>query len=251
MGGRNQWNTHTPSGINSDSRFISTQSRAAKKVAGTFSMINKPGELASLEQGLKTRPWVRFWARNIDLSIAVFFFGLLWEILGPPFNTKWVFYGMLYAFLWVPVEAFFLATLGTTPGKWLLKTTLRDSKGNKLKFSDGLSRSLYVWTWGLGIGFWYATLVGALFGYLDLKNKGTTRWDREGGFQVSHGKIGGFRLILAIILLGCFFLALVLLNDFVSEAVSIASTPMRLIGLGILLIIGSVIFLSLWLEDQE
>jgi hypothetical protein len=69
----------------------------------------------------------------------------------------------------VPVEGVLLSTWGTTPGKWLLRITLLDSTGNKLKFSAALSRSLYVWAWGLGIGFPYATVVAELFAYLDLQ----------------------------------------------------------------------------------
>ena len=197
------------------------------------------------------RPWVRHWARSIDLCLAGLVCGLIWETIGPPVNTKYVIACILPAFLWVPVEAVLLSTWGTTLGKWLLRTTVLDSTGNKLTFSAALSRSLYVWAWGLGIGFPYATLVAELFAYLDLQNKGVTRWDREGGFRISHGIIGLHRGVVTIILFICLTVMLGFSADLISTPSSGPSTMAIVVGIGILLVISLASLVSLKAEDAE
>ena len=204
-----------------------------------------------VEPGRQVRPWVRLWARYIDLCLSASVCGLIWDTIGPPINTKYVFICILPAFLWVPVEALLLSTWGTTPGKWLLRTTVRDSTGNKLKFSTALSRSLYVWAWGLGIGFPYATLVAALFAYLELQNKGLTRWDREGEFRISHGKIGTHRGIVTIILFVCLTVILGFSADLITTPSSGPSTMALVVGIGILLVISLASLVSLKAEDAE
>jgi len=197
------------------------------------------------------RPWVRLWARSIDLSIAGSIFGLFWDYLGPPFNTKWVVACMLTAFLWVPFEAIFLSTYGTTPGKWFLRTTLRDSNGKIPTFKQCLRRGLYVWSWGFGIGFYYATLVGMLFSYLDLKDKGATRWDRDGGFEISHEKISVRRGVLVTFLYFCFPVMMVLLSEVISGSSQNVNANETIGFLGILFVINFGLFTALQLEDDK
>jgi hypothetical protein len=204
-----------------------------------------------VESARQIRPWVRLWARYIDLCLAGSVCGLIWETIGPPVNTKYVVTCILYALLWVPIEAILLSTWGTTPGKWLLRTTLIDSTGNKLKFSAALSRSLYVWAWGLGIGFPYATLVAELFAYLDLQNKGVTRWDREGGFRISHGIIGTHRGVVTIILFICLTVMLGFSADLIRTPSSGPSKMAIVVGIGILLVISLASLVSLKVEDAE
>lgn len=204
-----------------------------------------------VESASQIRPWVRLWARSIDLCLAGSVCWLIWETIGPPVNSKYVVTCILSAFLWVPVEAVLLSTWGTTLGKWLLRTTVLDSTGNKLTFSAALSRSLYVWAWGLGIGFPYATLVAELFAYLDLQNKGVTRWDREGGFRISHGIIGMHRGVVAIILFICLSLMLGYSVDLIRTPSSGPSTLAIVVGIGILLVISLASLVSLKAEDAE
>lgn len=137
---------------------------------------------------------------------------------------KWVIHCMLYAFLWVPVEALLLSTWGTTPGKWLMKTTVTDKSGNKLRFPAAFARSLYVWSWGLGIGFPYATLIGEMFSYLDLRNKGTTRWDAQWGYRVRHERIGSHRVVVAVLLYALFGVLLGFAADAVANSQSVGLT---------------------------
>ena len=204
-----------------------------------------------VESERQIRPWIRFGARYIDLCISASACGLIWNTIGPPVNTKFVVNCILYAFLWVPVEALLLSTWGTTPGKWLLRTTLRDSTGNKLKFSVALNRSLYVWAWGLGIGYPYATLVAEFFAYLELQDKGMTRWDREGRFRISHGTIGTYGVILRIVLLVCLTMILALSTDLITTPSSRPSIMAIVRGIGILVAISLVLLMVLKAEDAK
>lgn len=52
----------------------------------------------------------------------------------------------------------------------------------------------------MGIGLPLISLVTNIESYNELTKKGITSWDRDGGFVVSHHKIGIFKIILAILL---------------------------------------------------
>jgi len=71
-----------------------------------------------------------------------------------------------------------------------------------------LSRSFKVWWRGLAAGFPFINLLTLTHAETDLNTDSITSWDREGGFIVTHEKIGILRLVIAAICLGlCFALA--------------------------------------------
>jgi len=157
------------------------------------------------------RPWVRYWARMVDLSLAGFVFGAGFLIAVPAaVAMPDVLFGMLLMFVWVFVEALLLSSWGTTPGKWLLATRVRDSAGRVLTFSEGLKRSFSVWLRGLGLGIPLVALVTLIVAHGKLKKDGVTTWDRKGGFVVSHRKIGALRIIIVILVLFVFLCAFVM-----------------------------------------
>lgn len=205
------------------------QWRAAEACAAKRGLRLEPGsplthyllraDLSKLESGSKTeetisqvRPWVRYWARNIDYILFSLVAGFILTIIAPSSSSLVVedgleiFLNMLLLFIWVFVEASLLSTWGTTPGKWLLRTTLRDSAGSKLTFSRALDRSFSVWWRGMGIGFPIVTLITLIVAYGKLTEEGITTWDQEGGFVVSHKKIGTLRTIVTILFFMGFFL---------------------------------------------
>lgn len=156
----------------------------------------------------QVRPWVRYWARYFDYILFSLVVGLVFGVVNPSlFDAPEIFLSMLIVFIWVFVEAFLLSTWGTTPGKWLLRTTLRDSEENKLTFSMALKRSFSVWWIGVGIGFPIITLITLIGSHGKLTKEGVTFWDREGGFDVAHDKIGAIRVIVTIL----FFIGFILL----------------------------------------
>lgn len=162
------------------------------------------------DQGIsQVRPWVRYWARSVDMWIGAIAIGLVLTFTAPGvLRIHNVLLTMLISFVWVFIEALFLSTWGTTPAKWLLKITLRDSRGYKLTFSGALSRSVSVWCGGIGLGFPIASIVTLIISYRKLTREGITRWDRDGGFAVSHGRISTLRVVMTGLIVSS-FLALI------------------------------------------
>lgn len=152
------------------------------------------------------RPWVRYFARIIDILIFSFLVGFSLAFIAPSvLDIPEIVLTMGILFVWVFQESVLLANCGTTPGKWLFKIKVRDSRGRKLKFSDALNRSFSVWLKGMGAGIPLISLITLLTSRSKLKNDGVTAWDEEGGYVVRHGKIGALRSIVIVILLLGFF----------------------------------------------
>ncbi len=175
------------------------------------------GETKKVEEEVvsQVRPWVRFWARYFDYIVFSLVVGVVFSVVAPSvLDAPEIFLNMLIIFIWVFVEASVLSTWGTTPGKWLLRTTLQDSAGNKLTFSRALNRSFSVWWRGIGIGFPIVSLITLIVAHVKLTKEGVTTWDRDGGFVVSHKKIGAIRVIVTILffLLASFCLLLIALE---------------------------------------
>jgi hypothetical protein len=104
-----------------------------------------------IEEGPQTRPWVRNWARSIDmLLIGVVFSVPVQAVLPDELNSRLVdqliqFFGVM---IWIPIEAALIASFGCTPGKALLRIRVTNKSGNYLSFNQALSRSFSVWIGG-------------------------------------------------------------------------------------------------------
>jgi len=155
------------------------------------------------------RPWVRFFARYIDVSLFSFLLRFFFPIFEIPILKNEIVFTMIILFFWTWVESLFLSTIGTTFGKWLLKVHL-SPKGNikKITFSSALKRSFRVWFKGLAIGFPIVSLFTSIAAYSDLTKRGITSWDKDGGFKVTHEKIGYIKISIILLI----YLAIVLLS---------------------------------------
>jgi hypothetical protein len=172
-----------------------------------------PSGILSDDSVPDVRPWVRYWARMTDNVLFAILLGL--SALWPPIAAAADkipdrALGLLLLFSWVFVEAALLATIGTTPSKWLLRTTIKSGSGQPLSYSRSLFRSFNVWLRGLGIGFPLATLITNIVAYNRLTRTGTTSWDEDGGFVIRHGTIGVVR-VLAAMFINVGFVALAIL----------------------------------------
>lgn len=151
--------------------------------------------------GAQVRPWVRYWARTLDICLMTIPIGFLLGIFAPLFvmqKSNDALLGIVALFLYVFVEALLLSSFGTTPGKWLFKIQLAHASGNPISYSQALTRAIKVWWRGLGIGFPIVGLITNVVAYERLKRYGITSWDREGNFVVAHEKIGTARILVAI-----------------------------------------------------
>ena len=183
--------------------------------------VSAPTSLAVIAQ---VRPWVRYWARTLDICLFSFPIGLLLGIFAPRFTMQIgndYLFGIVSIFIYVFIEALLLSTFGTTPGKWLFRINLAHASGKSISYSQGLARSLKVWWRGLGICFPIVCLVTQIIANERLKRFGITSWDREGGFVLSHEKIGIGRILVAIVILFIFLLIVASLNPHTTGRVTI------------------------------
>ena len=163
--------------------------------------------------GPQIRPWVRYWARMMDLFLFSLLLGIVLGIIYPPaLEIHYILFTVIILFVYVFVEAIMLSSWGTTPGKALLRVTLRKSTGGKPTYLEALSRSFSVWFTGWGLGIPVVSLVTLYKAYKRLTKSGITTWDQGGNFKVSHGLIGATRIIVTVL---CFigFLFLTVLGE--------------------------------------
>lgn len=130
-----------------------------------------------------TAPWRRFFARLLDdylYTTLWVIFGLLVIHKSPTSDSgaAWTAAaGLMAVLLMVFVEPLFLATWGTTPGKWLLGLSVRDNTGQKLSYGEGLYRTVQA-LW-YGIGFWIPiyNLIRGYKCYYDCREGKTLEWE--------------------------------------------------------------------------
>jgi len=152
------------------------------------------------------RPWPRFWARQFDYALFGFAVAIAAIFVYPEvLKMPQMGFGLIIVFLWTFVEAFFLSTWGTTPGKWFCKVLVRDAGGKKLTYSAALGRSFNVWIKGIGFGLPLVTMITEIVAYNKLTANGKTTWDAEGGFNVTHSKIGFIRAFFMILLFVAYY----------------------------------------------
>lgn len=158
--------------------------------------------------GPQARPWVRFFARTIDMFsfsiIAGLILGIIFESAS---KMNGYVLGFIFGILYIFVEPMMLSTWGSTPGKALLNIRLRREDGNRLSYSDALNRSFQVWLRGCGAGIPIVALFTQIGAYNRLRNEGKTSWDHDGHYRYIHKDISSVRIIVVtLVLFGFAFL---------------------------------------------
>jgi uncharacterized RDD family membrane protein YckC len=149
------------------------------------------------------RPWVRFWARAIDL----FVFGsiIVW-VIASAFPWYYVTYGNQYIvsivvyLIWVFFEALLISKWGCTLGKWLLNTRVQNADGSNLSYSKALKRAFLIFFFGEGLRIPIINLVMNIISYKRLVEQGVTKWDEQEEVFVSHKQLDAPKIVFAIIL---------------------------------------------------
>lgn len=110
----------------------------------------KPVELTDPAEPARFHPWLRFFARSVDMGIyrTVFYVIALGVfrarlLLNLPVLLDWL-ERVLFLALTFALEPFWLHYWGWTPGKWLFGLKLRDQNGEKLHLEDAQERSWQV-----------------------------------------------------------------------------------------------------------
>lgn len=157
----------------------------------------------------KPLPWNRFWARQVDMALCGISVGIALGLIAPflaflPFDVNIeripdsLFVIGALGILAV-VEGILLATIGTTPGKWLLRVQVRNRRGNFPSLGSALHRSVLVSVKGVGLGFACIPLITMSYGWQNLTNNGFTSWDKSAGCVVTHKPLGWIRGTFAVI----------------------------------------------------
>lgn len=153
----------------------------------------------SKENVVHANPWIRCIARFFDYSL--FFLLLLFsrEFFHGQFPFgKYEYLIPFEFFIWIPFETVLLATWGSTPGKFFLRTKLRQGKKWQLGWMTALRRSFSVWIRGLGMGIPVLNFFCLVVAYNKLKLLQITSWDRDDHIIVTHYPIGKWRIYVAV-----------------------------------------------------
>lgn len=154
----------------------------------------------------QVRPFIRLISKIIDI-IIVFFIALV--------VMFFVYYSrrtslndfiilIIVMLMLIPLEALLLSTIGTTPGRFLTNTTIRNYNGYKLSFFKALHRGWLVFFYGFGLGglgFIIISIFSGAMSYHYLQQNGVTSWDKALKVSVSHKKISVAKWILITIIL--------------------------------------------------
>ena len=193
-------------------------SEHAKPLCVTGNSTSEEATEVSTSRELETqnpRPWVRYWARMLDVYLFAIVLGLTLGIFVPEIldTVNDYVFGVIIIVSWVFVESTLLVVCGTTPGKAFFKVRLRKSDGSDISISDALSRSVHVSGEGMGAGIPIASLITLCLSYNEIQAEGQTPWDRNTGFRVVHEKIGWIRVSLIILFFSLFFGLVLLASD--------------------------------------
>lgn len=160
-------------------------------------------------------PWRRYFARGLDYSI----YTVLWSAIAylalrmnPSVNLLERFiltlipYGMMLL-----LEPILLATLGTTPGKWIFGLVIRGTDGRKLTLSAAWNRTCLLFVYGEGFCIPFYNLYRNYQSYKTCSDKGELPWDAEIAYTIRDTKIWRILVFLAaniLLLAVTFFIAL-------------------------------------------
>jgi len=201
--------------VDRNAKFCSSCGVALSFLAGSEANPNDSSSSnAPLNESIAIRPWVRYWARMVDLYAFSITFVIVLIFVAPHYIAGINEYvlAMISVFFWIFVEAVLLTSFQTTPGKWLLKTKIALKSEKSIDFSTALARSFKVWWRGIGGGIPLASVITMIAGHDQLTKNRITSWDRDGDFNVTHEAIGIPRVVLTI----AFFGAMVVLPRFLS-----------------------------------
>ncbi len=160
------------------------------------------------------RPWQRLAARIFDYAIWGLVLALLLsELRGlgvvPPEFAFWVGHPLIAPVLitasWIVIEALLIASIGTTPGKWLFGVFLQFSisdayarRDTRAQLDRALRRSFRVWWEGVGGGFPLLAPVLIAVAYEKLAQNQETDWDFAQDVLVTHGPPGVLNAVTGV-----------------------------------------------------
>jgi hypothetical protein len=154
----------------------------------------------------EARPWQRLAARLFDYAIWGLVLALLLSELRalgaiPDELSYWLGHPLIAPILitgsWVVIESLLIASVGTTPGKWLFGVFLQFSisdayarRDTRAQLQRALQRSFRVWWEGVACGFPLLAPVLIAVAYEKVAQNQETDWDFAQDVLVTHGPPG-------------------------------------------------------------
>lgn len=174
------------------------------------------------------RPWVRYFARMIDLYIGAILIVSIWSSLAPTSYNK--VFGDLGNYLsiaivyivWLVIESIFVSKLGTTPGKWIFDSKVVSIDGGTLSFSTSLKRSFSVFLNGMGLLIPLVNIFMLVASYNKLKNSihmSFTTWDIQCRSVVITDKLKPAKIIVSILIFLSIMTGLTYYSNVENEAI--------------------------------
>jgi uncharacterized RDD family membrane protein YckC len=150
------------------------------------------------------QPWLRFWARMLDLTWFFCAFTLFLGFTLPESAVQWL--GRMdrppiplepfVLLLYIPLEAWMLSRYGTTPGKSLLRIQVRTLPGSLPTFRQAMLRGWLVYLKGLALGLPFISMFMMLWWKYRLVQNRVTPWDETSETRVEHGEPEPWRYVL-------------------------------------------------------
>ena len=158
------------------------------------------------EQVEPPRPWIRYWARALDLHLlftaAAFVYvpDTIWGLLGLYFGTFLA--GTLIVF---PVQ---LMLFGQTIGKLVFGMHVATENDEPLTLGQAVAREWRVLLKGLALNLPLLPIITLIVAYCRLTRHGATSWDRAGRLVVRHRDVGPLRwLAFLSVWIACYVVA--------------------------------------------
>lgn len=137
--------------------------------------------------GTRPRPWMRYWARLLDIQLFAFPISIVLIFVLPEFFRIPRLLQMAFVLpLILILEAGLLATVGTTPGKWLLGISIRSASGGPVSFGAAVRRGMDLYWRGMGCAVPPISLFTMITAESRLSVNGQTTWDVIAGLRTSH-----------------------------------------------------------------
>ncbi len=148
------------------------------------------------------RPWVRYFARILDIFLLPSVFGIVCLMIEFRIHvTTYILICIFFSVIWLFIEPVFLSQWGATPGKLLLRIQVIHQNGVFLTYKEALRRSVDVWLRGQAMSIPVVSLVANIIAYNRLTKSGITTWDKAGTFLVQHKRIGSARIVAFVVVM--------------------------------------------------
>lgn len=137
------------------------------------------------EPRAQARPWPRFWARLLDMSIYLMPLMFITGYLFPDFVMLSVFDGrggsLLLGALLLPaamlLDAIVLTVFGNSLAKFLMGIRAETIRHERFDFGTALNRNFQVWLKGVGLGIPIVALIQYSINHSKVSKGNQTSWD--------------------------------------------------------------------------